>query len=161
MRTVGRISHHADGSAYRRLPTEGKRDVCMNALAKGIGAITLFTEDLPGSKAYYTDVFGLKQVFEDDVSVAFRFNGTIINVLAVSAAADLVAPATVGAPGGGPRLEFTVEVDDVDAVAAELATRGVTLLNGPMDRPWGLRTASFADPAGHVWEIAHGLGGND
>jgi uncharacterized glyoxalase superfamily protein PhnB len=30
----------------------------------------------------------------------------------------------------------------------------VKLLNGPMDRPWGIRTAAFADPAGHVWEIA-------
>ncbi|MGZ4508391.1 MAG: VOC family protein [Blastococcus sp.] len=133
----------------------------MNALANGIGAITLFTEDLPASKAFYTDVFGLQKVFEDEVSVAFDFNGTIINVLAVSAARELVDPATVGAPGGGPRLEFTVEVDDVDAVVAELTAHGVTLLNGPIDRPWGLRTASFADPAGHVWEIAQGLGGND
>ena len=31
---------------------------------------------------------------------------------------------------------------------------GVELLNGPMDRPWGIRTASFKDPAGHIWEIA-------
>jgi uncharacterized glyoxalase superfamily protein PhnB len=45
-------------------------------------------------------------------------------------------------------------VDDVDAMCAELAERGVKLLNGPMDRPWGVRTASFMDPAGHIWEIA-------
>ena len=25
--------------------------------------------------------------------------------------------------------------------------------------PWGLRTASFTDPAGHVWEIVHSLSG--
>jgi len=37
---------------------------------------------------------------------------------------------------------------------AELAARGVTLLNGPIDRPWGVRTASFQDPGGHIWEIA-------
>jgi len=48
----------------------------------------------------------------------------------------------------------TIGVDDVDAMCAELAARGVTLLNGPMDRPWGIRTASFRDPAGHIWEIA-------
>jgi uncharacterized glyoxalase superfamily protein PhnB len=35
------------------------------------------------------------------------------------------------------------------------AARGVKLLNGPIDRPWGPRTASFMDPAGHIWEIAH------
>jgi catechol 2,3-dioxygenase-like lactoylglutathione lyase family enzyme len=26
---------------------------------------------------------------------------------------------------------------------------------GSTDRPWGIRTASFRDPGGHVWEIAH------
>jgi uncharacterized glyoxalase superfamily protein PhnB len=39
-------------------------------------------------------------------------------------------------------------------MCAELASRGVTLLNGPIDRPWGIRTACFQDPAGHIWEIA-------
>jgi catechol 2,3-dioxygenase-like lactoylglutathione lyase family enzyme len=30
----------------------------------------------------------------------------------------------------------------------------VELLNGPIDREWGVRTAAFADPDGHVWEVA-------
>jgi uncharacterized glyoxalase superfamily protein PhnB len=33
----------------------------------------------------------------------------------------------------------------------------VVLLNGPVDRPWGVRTASFTDPAGHIWRIAQDL----
>ena len=53
-------------------------------------------------------------------------------------------------------MVFTINVDDVDAMCAELTGRGVKLLNGPMDRPWGVRTASFADPGGHIWEIAKG-----
>jgi lactoylglutathione lyase len=48
-------------------------------------------------------------------------------------------------------------VDDADAVSADLAKRGVELLNGPMDREWGVRTASFTDPDGHIWEIAQKL----
>jgi uncharacterized glyoxalase superfamily protein PhnB len=24
----------------------------------------------------------------------------------------------------------------------------------PIDRLWGVRTASFSDPGGHIWEIA-------
>ncbi len=55
------------------------------------------------------------------------------------------------------RFQFTIPVDDVDAACAELATRGVGLLNGPMDRPWGIRTASFTDPDGHIWEFAQAL----
>ena len=45
--------------------------------------------------------------------------------------------------------------DDVDATVDELKSRGVELLSGPMDRPWGTRTASFRDPGGHIWEVAH------
>ncbi len=63
----------------------------------------------------------------------------------------------VAAPDAGSRMQFTIGVEDVDAMCAQLAERGVTLLNGPMDRPWGVRTASFRDPGGHIWEIAHNL----
>jgi uncharacterized glyoxalase superfamily protein PhnB len=52
------------------------------------------------------------------------------------------------------RFQLTLGVYDVDATCEELRARGVELLNGPVDRPWGIRTASFRDPAGHVWEIA-------
>lgn len=41
-----------------------------------------------------------------------------------------------------------------EVICALLADLGVTLLNGPTDRPWGIRTASFTDPSGHVWEVA-------
>jgi uncharacterized glyoxalase superfamily protein PhnB len=51
----------------------------------------------------------------------------------------------------------TIGVDDVDEVCAQLETHGVKSLNGPMGRPWGIRTASFTDPDGHIWEIAHQL----
>jgi uncharacterized glyoxalase superfamily protein PhnB len=29
-----------------------------------------------------------------------------------------------------------------------------------MDRAWGLRTASFTDPDGHIWEVAAELSGD-
>ena len=50
-----------------------------------------------------------------------------------------------------------LEVDDANAVCAELEAHGVKLLNGPIDRPWGRRTAAFADPAGNTWEVAQVL----
>jgi catechol 2,3-dioxygenase-like lactoylglutathione lyase family enzyme len=119
-----------------------------------ISAITLFVEDLPATKQFYQDVFGLPVFFEDDNSAVFRFPNTLINLLAVGEAPELIAPAAVAPPDAGSRLQLTIEVDDVDAVCAALAVRGVELLNGPIDRPWGIRTAAFRDPAGHVWEIA-------
>ncbi|MFE6040084.1 VOC family protein [Streptomyces sp. NPDC056452] len=121
---------------------------------KGISAITLFTEDLGATRQFYEEVFGLPVVFEDDNSAVFDFGNTVINLLSATAAHGLVEPAPVAGPEAGSRLQLTLGVDDVDAMCKELTARGVTLLNGPMDRPWGIRTASFRDPGGHIWEIA-------
>jgi catechol 2,3-dioxygenase-like lactoylglutathione lyase family enzyme len=126
----------------------------MESWPKGISAITLFVEDLAATKQFYQEVFGLPIHYEDDASAVFNFGNTLINLLNVTEAPGLIGPAEVGGPDAGSRVQFTIEVDDVDAICAELAKRGVELLNGPMDRPWGIRTASFRDPGGHIWEIA-------
>lgn len=117
-----------------------------------IAAITLFVSDVAASRRFYADVFGLPVHFEDDESVVFAFSSTLVNLLDVSAAPELIAPALVGT---GSRCQFTLNVDDVDARCAELEAKGVSLLNGPVDRPWGVRTAAFQDPDGHIWELAH------
>ncbi|MEO5951848.1 MAG: VOC family protein [Chloroflexia bacterium] len=126
----------------------------MGPWPKGIAAITLFVEDLAAAKQFYIDTFGLSVVYEDSNSAVFRFGNTLINLLKIEEADELIAPAKVASRKDGSRLVFTIEVDDVDAMCAELTSRGVVLLNGPMDRPWGIRTASFSDPGGHIWEIA-------
>jgi catechol 2,3-dioxygenase-like lactoylglutathione lyase family enzyme len=119
-----------------------------------VTAVTLFVEDLPATKAFYAEVFSVPLRFEDADSAVFDFGNVLVNLLRIEAAPELVEPATVAARDAGARFQFTIEADDVDAIAAELARRGVALLNGPMDRPWGVRTLSFVDPAGHIWEIA-------
>jgi catechol 2,3-dioxygenase-like lactoylglutathione lyase family enzyme len=137
------------GSAY-----EGRT---LSWSSKSIDFITLFTEDLGRSKAFYQDVFGLRLIYEDENSAVFRFANTGINLLRAEAAGELISPAAVATRDAGARLVFTIGVDDVDAVCTELAARGVELLNGPMNRPWGVRTASFTDPGGHIWEVAQEL----
>ncbi len=121
----------------------------------GIAAITLFVEDLDAARRFYRKVFELPVAFEDDNSTVFKFGETLVNLLKTSEAPGLVEPAAVAAREAGVRFQFTLGVDDVDAMCDRLKERGVELLNGPMDRPWGIRTASFRDPGGHIWEIAH------
>ncbi|MCA9918023.1 MAG: VOC family protein [Anaerolineales bacterium] len=130
------------------------KNAAQAAWPKGIAAITLFVEDLVAAKDFYQTVFGLPLHYEDENSAVFKFGDTLVNLLQVSEAPELINPAAVASPSAGHRLVFTIGVDDVDAMCAELVKRGVTLLNGPMNRPWGIRTASFVDPGGHIWEIA-------
>ncbi len=126
----------------------------MSASLKSIGAITLFVEDLQGTKSFYQDVFDLPVICEDESSAVIKFDNTIINLLQSSDADELIKPAAVAGRAAGSRFMVSIWVDDTDAVCAELAVRGVPLLNGPVTREWGKRTAAFVDPAGNVWEIA-------
>ena len=135
-----------DGNAEKAAP--------LATWAKNIFAITLFVKDLDGTKAFYQSVFSLPIDYEDANSAVFKFGDTLINLLKIAEAYELVEPAKVATNDDESRFVFTIPVDDVDAMCAELAKRGVTLLNGPMNRPWGIRTASFKDPAGYIWEIA-------
>ena len=129
----------------------------MSWAQKKVTFITLFTEDLDRSKAFYQDVFNLRVLYEDENSAVFRLQNVGINLLRIPAARDLIEPGAVATPDAGSRYQFTIDVEDVDAVCVELAEHGVALLNGPMNRPWGIRTASFVDPGGHIWEIAQDL----
>ncbi|MGO8883603.1 MAG: VOC family protein [Streptosporangiaceae bacterium] len=127
----------------------------MVSWASGIAAVTLFVEDLDAAMRFYRDVFELPIHYKDDNSAVFRFGDTLVNLLKTGEAHALITPAAVAKPESGHRVQFTIGVDDVDAMCHALTAKGVRLLNGPMDRPWGIRTASFQDPGGHIWEIAH------
>jgi lactoylglutathione lyase len=119
-----------------------------------IGAITLFVEDRTRSKSFYEKAFALPLVFEDDVAAVFQLENMVLNLLEAQAAHELIDPAPVAIRDAGARFQLTIWVEDADAACAQLTSRGVELLNGPLDRDWGVRTAAFADPDGHIWEIA-------
>jgi catechol 2,3-dioxygenase-like lactoylglutathione lyase family enzyme len=127
---------------------------------KSVGAITMFIEDPKRSKAFYVSVFEVTPIYEDENAVAFQFENTVVNLLQASRPAEeLIAPAKVAGAESGSRFQLTIWVEDVDAVCEELRRRGVELLNGPMDREWGMRTASFTDLDGHIWEVAANIRG--
>ena len=123
-----------------------------------VEAITVFSDDVVASRDFYTQVFAASLLFGDDVSAAMRVGSLVINVLARSEAPGLVEPAPVAHTGAPASVMLTVNVDDADAVCAALAENGVELINGPIDRPSGRRTAVFLDPSGLPWEIAQELG---
>jgi lactoylglutathione lyase len=129
----------------------------MTVSLSSVGVITLFVHDPLRSKSFYEKVFERPVVYEDEDSAAFRFENMLVNVLRLPAAESLIEPGAVADPKAGASFQLTIWVDHADAACAQLAARGVELLNGPVDREWGVRTASFADPDGHIWEVAQQL----
>ena len=76
----------------------------------------------------------------------------MVNVLRAAAVPELIEPSKMAATG--LRSIYTLPVDDVDTAVAELSRRGIEPQSGPVDRSWGIRTANYADPDGHVWELS-------
>lgn len=118
----------------------------------GIFAVTLFTGDLAASQAFYRVFLNAEPIWGDAVSTVFKTGETMINLLQNAAVADLIAPGRMA--NVGLRAVYTLRVADVDTTCERLTSQGLVLLNGPVDRPWGIRSASLLDPSGHCWEIA-------
>ncbi len=125
-----------------------------------IECITVFISDLRQAQNFYVDIFGLKIVYQDPNCIVVKFENILLNLLKISEAPELVSPHKIGQLSDGPRMMFTIKVSNVDAICAQLKQHAVTLLNGPLNRPWGRRTAAFLDPFGNAWEVAQELTGS-
>lgn len=122
---------------------------------KGIDVAVLFVTDLERSKGFYRDTLGIPLQFEDPNSSMFQLEKTMLILLNVTAARDLLSDDAVAASRpAGASSQLVSFVDDVDATYMELVARGVEFLRKPIDREWGMRTAHFKDPDGNIWEIA-------
>ena len=122
--------------------------------SNGLFAVTIYADDLAVSRKFYGDLLQMQEIFANHDSVVYQIGSACLNVLMKENAPELVEPLPIAPSSAGSRSLLTVTVDDVDAAYAALVARGVVFLNGPLDRPWGMRTAAFADPSGHCWELA-------
>jgi lactoylglutathione lyase len=129
----------------------------VDAAIKDVGAVILFVEDVARSKAFYRDLLGLDVQFEDDESVGFKIKGLAFIVLQVDRARVQLQDEPTATPTAGATAFLTSFTDDVNALHADLAGRGIAFFQHPADQPWGVRTAYFKDPDGHVWEIAQAI----
>lgn len=126
----------------------------MGAAFSEIGAVILFVQDLHRSRAFYHDVLGFDVQFEDDDSVGFDIKSMAFIVLQVDRARVQLQNEPATTPRAGASAFLTSFTDDVDVLHADLAGRGIEFFQPPTDQPWGMRTAYFKDPDGHVWELA-------
>ncbi len=117
-----------------------------------VGYVILFVADLERSVAFYRDVLGLPFKLQGDGYVEFATEGSRFGLYDRNRLRELTGqgPEAPGAPGG----EVVFLVGDVDAQAERLRAAGATVLNGPVDRPWGHRTLHLEDPDGFVVELA-------
>jgi catechol 2,3-dioxygenase-like lactoylglutathione lyase family enzyme len=129
----------------------------MDIAFRKVDVVNLPATDLAATKRFYQEILGLPLAFEDDTTAVFHLENLMICLTGPAKFAELITPAAVGGAEAGARCTLSMFVEDVDAACRELAERGVVMLNGPVNRAWGMRTACFADPAGHIWEMGQDL----
>ena len=104
---------------------------------------TIFTvEDAGASLAYYRDCIGFEVAFEYGTPTFY------VGLCSSEVSLHLVSAAQAPRPPG--HAAVSIYVDDVDAVHADLVTRGARILNAPQDQDYGLRDFAIADIDGNM-----------
>ena len=133
-----------------------------------INFLTVAVEDLERSLAFYRDGLGWKT--EGIVGSEFRdeekgtdYSIVMIDVgnglmLALWERRNLALDANVepGVPGGAAH-SFGIPAgsqEEVDALMAEAAAAGARITAPAKLHPFGVYSGYFADPDGHLWEVA-------
>jgi catechol 2,3-dioxygenase-like lactoylglutathione lyase family enzyme len=117
--------------------------------------ITLGVADLEKTKAFY-GTLGWEPTSETEGVVFYQINGMVLGFFGLDAlAVDQGRPGAAlgtGAMTLAQNFESQAEVDS--AYGAALAA-GATALKAPEGVFWGGYSGYYADPDGHVWEVAH------
>ncbi len=122
-----------------------------------ISIITLGVADLARSVAFYRDGLKWQTPYKDGEGIAWFPMGGII--LALYPRGALAEDATV-APAGSGFTGFTLAHNckneaEVDAVLAEVAALGATVVKPAQQVFWGGYSGYFADRDGYLWEVAY------
>jgi catechol 2,3-dioxygenase-like lactoylglutathione lyase family enzyme len=120
-----------------------------------LSLVTLGVADLARATRFYQDL-GWQRGNDHAEVVFFQLRGMIFALFGRAAlAADAGLADAQGSGFGGIVLAYNARTRaEVDAVLAEAAAAGATITKPAADAFWGGYTGCFADPDGHLWEVA-------
>ena len=95
------------------------------------------------ARHFYGDLFGLDMLMDQGWITTFGSDRQMSVQLSVM---------TEGG-SGTPVPGLSIEVDDVDAIHADLVRAGFAAEYGPVDEPWGVRRFFVRDPMGTLVNV--------
>ena len=131
-----------------------------------IHVVTLAVADLERSLAFYRGLglespgtIGTEFIADDahpgGAAAMFELDGGLI--LSLYGRADLAKDAGIRqsapSPGEFSLGHLVASREAVDGLLVQAVAAGAEALGKPHDRPWGIYSAYFRDPDGHLWEI--------
>ncbi len=117
--------------------------------------ITLGDDDLERSVMFYADL-GWHSTQDQAGIVFYQINGMVLGLFGRGPlAADQGRPdADLGTGAMSLAQNFRTK-HEVDAAYAKALSVGAQALKTPQEVFWGGYSGHYADPDGHVWEVAH------
>jgi uncharacterized glyoxalase superfamily protein PhnB len=106
-------------------------------------AFVLAVPDLGRSVSYFQDMLGFKPEWGDGINwQALVRDGVRVMI---GHCPNAMTPTAIG----DHSYFGYIEVDDIDALHAEIAPRGAIIRQAPADKEWGMREMHVATPDGH------------
>jgi predicted lactoylglutathione lyase len=121
-----------------------------------INLLTLGVSDIAASRAFYQRLgFTASPSGSDDVAF-FDANGVVLGLYGHDALADdAQVPRRAPPEFRGVSIAWNAASEsDVDAIIAHAVACGARLVKAPQKVFWGGYSGYFADPDGHLWEVA-------
>jgi catechol 2,3-dioxygenase-like lactoylglutathione lyase family enzyme len=121
-----------------------------------LSLVTLGVSDMPRARAFY-EALGFKASPDSQESVTFfGAGGVVLGLFGRAALAEDACVTDMSRGFSGIALAHNVRSDaEVDRILAEAAAAGAKLLKPGQKVFWGGYSGYFADPDGHLWEVAH------
>jgi uncharacterized protein len=124
-----------------------------------VSVITLGVRDFDRAKRFYSEGLGwpIQQEQDDWVCFGLADGSSALALYPWDAFADDAGVAPDGSGFRGVSFAYNVRSEDrVDAVLAEAERAGGAIVQPVRRTEWGGYSGYFADPEGHLWEVATG-----
>lgn len=121
-----------------------------------VSMITLGVRDVAAAAEFYEHGLGLPRRESPPEVAFFTLDGTWLALWSREALAGDAGVPAAGSGFAGFALAHNVATEtEVDAVIAQAAAAGATVVKAAQKTFWGGYAGYFRDPDGHLWEVAH------
>jgi uncharacterized protein len=119
--------------------------------------VTLGVDDFKMSVDFYTSILDWKPASASNDDVAFfQAGGVVLGLYPREKLAEDAMVSSEGSGFSGVTLAYNARSEaEVDAIIADLKSKGVKIAKEPQKVFWGGYSSYFADPDGYLWEVAY------